>query len=154
MHNILGVASAAGAGSDEAIAEFSRALTLDPESAQTHWHLGAAFASQNRREEALGHLQRSVQLDPDNGSAQHDLGVILAFAGRWDEAANHLERSLALDPGFGGRSPESRRRARGAVAARHEWIRTTLTVFANTHNITRLSAFRPAGPPRVCLPLS
>ena len=99
MHNVLGVASAADGRLDEAIAEFSRALTLDPESAQTHWHLGAAFASQNRRVEALEHLQRSVQLDPDNGPAQHDLGVILAFASRWDEAANHLERALALDPG-------------------------------------------------------
>jgi tetratricopeptide (TPR) repeat protein len=99
MHNVLGVASAADGRLDEAIAEFSRALTLDPESAQTHWHLGAAFASQNRRVEALEHLQRSVQLDPHNGPAQHDLGVILAFASRWDEAANHLERALALDPG-------------------------------------------------------
>ncbi len=69
MHNVLGVASAADGRLDEAIAEFSRALTLDPESAQTHWHLGAAFASQNRRVEALEHLQRSVQLDPDNGPA-------------------------------------------------------------------------------------
>ena len=98
LHNVLGIARAADGRLDEAVAEFSRALDLDPGSAAAHWHLGAALASQNKGEEALAHLQRSVQLDPGNSQAHHDLGVMLALAGRLGEAADHFQRALDIDP--------------------------------------------------------
>ena len=60
---------------DEAIAEFREALRLDPDSAQTHWHLGAALAYRGARDEAVEHLRESVQLDPSNVNARHDLDV-------------------------------------------------------------------------------
>ena len=56
-----------------AIAEFRQALALDPDSAETHWHLGAALAEAGALKEAEEHLRTSVQLDPSNLEAAHDL---------------------------------------------------------------------------------
>ena len=57
--------------------EFTEALRLAPDSAQTHWHLGAALAYRGVREQAIEHLRRSVQLDPTNAQARHDLDALL-----------------------------------------------------------------------------
>lgn len=64
---------------DAAIAEFREAVRLEPESAQTHWHLGAALASRGAVDEAVEHLRTSVRLDPNNQDAQHDLTTVLAL---------------------------------------------------------------------------
>ena len=112
LHNILGIDHATQGRLDEAVGEFSRALTLDPDNAAAHWHLGVALASLDRRTDALQHLQRSVQLDPGNSASQHDLGLMLAFAGRLDEAADHFQRALDLNPGM-----EDARRNLAAVRA-------------------------------------
>jgi Flp pilus assembly protein TadD len=57
-------------------------MRLEPDSAQTHWHLGAALAYRGVRDEALEQLRRAVQLDPNNPQARHDLEVVLAASRR------------------------------------------------------------------------
>jgi tetratricopeptide (TPR) repeat protein len=79
VHNDLGIAYASRGQLDQAIAEFRRALDLDPDSAQTHWHLGAALAERGALDEAELHLRTSVQRDPTNVDARHDLESVLAL---------------------------------------------------------------------------
>jgi spermidine synthase len=79
VHNDLGIAYAARGLLDEAIAEFRRALELDPDSAETHWHLGAALAERGALDEAEAHLRTSVQRDPTNVDAKHDLESVVAL---------------------------------------------------------------------------
>jgi Flp pilus assembly protein TadD len=64
---------------DSAIAEFREALALDPDSADTHWHLGAALAEAGALKEAEEHLRTSVQRDPNNVEAKHDLETVGAL---------------------------------------------------------------------------
>jgi len=98
LHNILGIALAAGDKFHEAIAEFGEALRLDPDSAMTHWHLGAALAAVGAREEAVAQLRRSVQLDPGKGEAQYDLARMLVEARRPADAVDHFRAALRLMP--------------------------------------------------------
>jgi tetratricopeptide (TPR) repeat protein len=79
IHNDLGIAYAERGLLDAAIAEFRRALDLDPDSAQTHWHLGAALAQRGAFDEAEAHLRTSVQRDPTNVDAKHDLEAVTAL---------------------------------------------------------------------------
>ena len=95
---ILGLAHAQRGDVAAAIADFRRAVALDPPDAPSHWHLGAALAAQGANDEALAHFSRSVELDPNNPGALNDLGLMLAVQGRFDEAAAFLERALAIDP--------------------------------------------------------
>jgi spermidine synthase len=79
-HNIVGISRAARGDLTAAIVEFRAALTLDPDSSATHWHLGAALASTGARAEAVQHLRRAVELDPGNRDAQNDLTAVLGRA--------------------------------------------------------------------------
>jgi spermidine synthase/predicted TPR repeat methyltransferase len=104
-YNVLGLARAERGDLEAAIAEFRRALALDPNNGATHWHLGAALASRGASADAIQHLARAVALDPRNSQAHSDLGLMLATQGKFDVAEDHLEQALALDP----QSAEARR---------------------------------------------
>jgi tetratricopeptide (TPR) repeat protein len=95
---VLGLAHAQEGDVAAAIADFRRAIALDPADAPSHWHLGTALAVQGANDEALMHFSRSVELDPNNPGALNDLGLMLAVQGRLDDAAAVLERALAIDP--------------------------------------------------------
>ena len=78
VHNLLGIDLATRGRIDEAIGEFRRALALDPNLAETHWHLGAALAATGSRdEEALVHLRRAAELDPASAQIRHDLDAVI-----------------------------------------------------------------------------
>ena len=81
VHNVLGIDLASRGLIDDAIVEFRRALSLDPDLAETHWHLGAALASTGSDEEALVRLRRSAELDPANPQIRNDLEVMLQRQG-------------------------------------------------------------------------
>jgi tetratricopeptide (TPR) repeat protein len=77
VHNDLGIGYASRGLMDQAIAEFRLSLQLDPDSAETLWHIGAALASKGELQEAEQFLGRSVQLDPTNPNAKHDLDTVI-----------------------------------------------------------------------------
>ena len=79
---ILGLAHAQRGDVSAAIADFRRAIALDPADAPSHWHLGAALAQQGSLDEALVHLSRSVALDPGNPDAVNDLRFVQQRRGR------------------------------------------------------------------------
>ena len=79
---ILGLAHAQRGDVAAAIADFRRAVALDPADAPSHWHLGAALAQQGSLDEALVHLSRSVALDPGNPDAVNDLRFVQQRRGR------------------------------------------------------------------------
>jgi Flp pilus assembly protein TadD len=59
--------------------QFREALSHDPGSADTRWHLGAALASVGAFAEAADHLRRAVELDPSHAQARADLEAVLAL---------------------------------------------------------------------------
>ncbi len=98
VHNFLGIMLAEHGRMDEAVAQFRRALELDPGSARTHWNLGAALASRGARPEAITHLRRSVELDPANARARADLASQLIDAGQLDAAIEQSRAALSVAP--------------------------------------------------------
>ncbi len=79
---VLGLAQAQRGDVSAAIADFRRAIALDPADAPSHWHLGAALAQQGSLDEALVHLSRAVALDPGNSDAANDLRFVQQRRGR------------------------------------------------------------------------
>jgi tetratricopeptide (TPR) repeat protein len=62
-----------GGGLDKAIADFQKAIELDPKLAEAHLWLGVALRKANRNAEARKALERSLQLNPNRVWAKQQL---------------------------------------------------------------------------------
>src|SRR6185312_9884603 len=90
---------------EESIAAFRRAVSLNPSSAAAHCYLshGLAFAGQDR--EAIEHAEDAIRLSPlDPEMALFLGGIAVAHytAGRYAEAVRCSHELLRLRPGFQG----------------------------------------------------
>src|SRR4029077_3796469 len=83
---------------DEARAEFTRAIELNPRSAQAHNGLALALIKQNDRAGALAEWKKAVVIDPADVDALYNLGVQLARDGRTAEARPYLEQFARTAP--------------------------------------------------------
>ena len=91
---------------DNAIAEFSQALKVDPQYASAYAALGQTywlgFQQQNRGEDWLKlagqNCQQAINLSPQLGEAHTCLGNLAFGAGKYEEAVKQYQRSLDLDP--------------------------------------------------------
>jgi TolB-like protein len=104
-HIALGYAAMMERRTDESIAAFGRAVSLNPSSAAAHSHLsrGHAFAGQFRQ--AIAHGDEAIRLSPLDPEMALFLGAIAVAhfaAGHYEEAAHHTAEALRLRPGFQG----------------------------------------------------
>ena len=114
---------------DESIASFRRAVSLNPNSAAAHSHLSRGFAFGGRDREAIEHGEEAIRLSPLDPEMALFLGAISVAhytAGRYAEAIEHSLEAQRLRPGFQG----SRRLlcASLAQAGRVEEARSLLAV--------------------------
>jgi tetratricopeptide (TPR) repeat protein len=97
-----------------AIADFERAVALDPRYALAHVNLGLArfwlyeaSRAQNRRDAALlaraiEPVRRAIELEGDLAEAHATLSYLLVGAGRFEEAAQAARRAVGLEAGYWG----------------------------------------------------
>ena len=64
-HINLGLALMAKNQLDEAIAEFKKAIELDPKDAIAHYNLGIALQAKNHLDEAIAEYRKAIELDPN-----------------------------------------------------------------------------------------
>ncbi|MFC9931484.1 tetratricopeptide repeat protein [Streptomyces sp. NPDC127190] len=88
----------AGEDYDHALAEFDRAVALDPGQARTYTVRALTRANVGDVEAALADLDRAVELDPEDAASLGFRGEHRRRAGRYEEALADLDRALRLDP--------------------------------------------------------
>jgi predicted O-linked N-acetylglucosamine transferase (SPINDLY family) len=82
----------------EAVEDYRRAITLEPE-VPAHWcGLAAAQSELGHHEEALASFDRTLVLAPDNADAHVGRAAALMRLGRAHDARASLERALILSP--------------------------------------------------------
>jgi TolB-like protein len=90
---------------DESIAAFRRAVSLNPNSAAAHSHLSRGFAFAGRDHEAIEHGEEAIRLSPLDPEMALFLGAIAVAhytAGRYEEAIERSLEAQRLRPGFQG----------------------------------------------------
>jgi len=85
---------------DEAIAEFQRAIELDPDSSESHRNLGAAYLEQGKLDEAVASYEKAIELDPGFGEAYGDLAAAYIDLGKLAEAVAAGDKAIALAPEY------------------------------------------------------
>lgn len=98
QRNNLGASLVQQGKLDEAIAEFQKALALDPKYTAAHLNLGYAYDRQGRPEEAMAQYQKVIALEPGNLFAHNNLGVLYDKKGLYAEAVAAFEKVLQIDP--------------------------------------------------------
>jgi tetratricopeptide (TPR) repeat protein len=124
--NNLGLAFLQQHKLDEAIAEFRRALEIEPDSFRAHANLGVALAQRNEFSDAMKHFRRAIAIKPDLADSHYGLAHLLRLEGKIDEARAEFERAVELD----GRN----------TAARNDLALTLLELGKTDAAITQLEA--------------
>ena len=83
---------------DAAIAEFNKAIDLDPNVAVAYLYRGIAYAGQDRLNEAIADYTRAIDLDPDDPAAYLYRGSIFAQQGDLEAAVADFTSVIERDP--------------------------------------------------------
>ena len=80
-HYQLGMCLQARGRLDEAMAEFRRAIELDPKGAPAHHQLGMCWQAKGQLDEAMAEYRRAIELDPKGGAGPPPARHVLAGQG-------------------------------------------------------------------------
>jgi serine/threonine protein kinase/cytochrome c-type biogenesis protein CcmH/NrfG len=97
-HNNLGWVLYEHGKLDGAIAEYRKAIELDPKNAWAHNVIGAALYHQGKLDEAIAEYRKAIELDPKLALAHNNLGSALSDQGKLDEAIAADRKAVELDP--------------------------------------------------------
>lgn len=122
QRNNLGASLLQQGKMDEAIAEFQKAVDLDPKYAAAHLNLAYAYDRQGQVDMAIARYQKVIDLQPENLFAHNNLGVLYDKQGRYEEAIEAFEQALQIDPSDATalQNLENAKKSRGIVEERAE----------------------------------
>lgn len=93
-----GVASLNLGKPEQALEEFSRAITIDPARADGYVGRGNALNTLGRYEAAVADYDRAIAIDPSLANAFVNRGIAHSHLGNLNLAVADYEKGLALDP--------------------------------------------------------
>jgi Flp pilus assembly protein TadD len=94
-HNGLGYVLSRQGRTDEAVAEFHKAIEVDPKFTPAYNNLANALSQQGKLEEAAQYYERSLAEKP-TAAVYNALGIVLRKLGKTDEAADQFAKAKAL----------------------------------------------------------
>jgi TolB-like protein len=143
----LGYSSMMERRTEEALAAFRRAVSLNPSSAAAHCYLSHGLAFSGRDREAIAHGEEAIRLSPlDPEMAMFFGGIAVAHyvAGRYAEAVRFSDELLRLRPGFQG--AQRMRCASLAKVGRVEEARAHLAELRREHPAMTVAWIRASVP--------
>ncbi|HET6371244.1 MAG TPA: tetratricopeptide repeat protein, partial [Nitrospiria bacterium] len=96
----LGVALSREGRLDEAAANFSKVLSINPNDAVSLNNLGIISSRQGKAKEAIEQFRKAIANKPDYAEAHYNLGLVLAAKRKPDEAVAHYQRAIEIDPDY------------------------------------------------------
>jgi tetratricopeptide (TPR) repeat protein len=89
---------------DEAVAEYTKAIEMNPQAPDLHFRLGRALLLAGHNLESLAKaaaaFRDELKLNPEDGACEFQLGQIAQVEGKKPEAKAHFEKALQLSPQF------------------------------------------------------
>jgi tetratricopeptide (TPR) repeat protein len=89
---------------DEAVAEYRKAIEMNPQAPDLHFRLGRAILLAGHNPDSLAKaaaaFRDELKLNPEDGACEFQLGQIAQVEGKKAEAKAHFEKALKLSPQF------------------------------------------------------
>jgi TolB-like protein/Flp pilus assembly protein TadD len=85
---------------EAALAEFGKALAIQPHNTLAHLYIGAVRRRQGRMDEAEAELRKALDIDPRNGMIRFNLGETQLLVHKYSDAIRNLEVSTSLNPTY------------------------------------------------------
>ncbi|MCU1267826.1 MAG: Tetratricopeptide repeat protein [Acidobacteria bacterium] len=101
LHIVIGRAYRESGLLPEAIAEFRKAIALDPGFPRAHYYLGLTYLldeGQSKLSEALAEFKIELTANPDEYFANYYLGIAYIFQRKWDLALSFFQRASTIQP--------------------------------------------------------
>jgi tetratricopeptide (TPR) repeat protein len=81
---------------DRAMADYNRAIELDPQQRDAHYFRGLDYAAKRDYDRAIADYDKSIEINPDNGGASYNArGDAHAAKGDYDQAIADYDRAIA-----------------------------------------------------------
>lgn len=84
---------------EEAIAEFQKALALDPEQSNIMGNMAESYSKLDKNKEALEAYQKAIAINPTDAALYTNMGVVLSKLGKNAESQQAFEKAASLNPG-------------------------------------------------------
>jgi tetratricopeptide (TPR) repeat protein len=98
IHSERGVAYAEKGQYDLAVAEFDKALNIDPLEAGIYNNRGIAYSKEGRYELAIADFTKAIEIDRSDVASYYNRGITYAAVRRYDLALEDFNRYLELTP--------------------------------------------------------
>jgi protein O-mannosyl-transferase len=85
---------------DLALADFNKAIELNPNYAQAYYNRGTAYKDENKNELALADFNQAIGLDPDFSLAYNNRGNIYLDENKYELALADFNQAIKLKPNY------------------------------------------------------
>ncbi|MBV8278300.1 MAG: tetratricopeptide repeat protein [Verrucomicrobia bacterium] len=82
---------------DEAVAQYQRALEINPNDAEAHYNLGLVLFRNGQLDKAIAQYQKGLEINPNYVQAHNNLGNALFQKGQLDEAVAQFQKALEIN---------------------------------------------------------
>jgi len=89
---------------DEAIAEYKKAIAIDPNDADAYADLGMVYGEKGMLDEAIAECKKAIAIDPNHAKAHNNLAVAYYGKEQYGLAIKYCDKTIELGeevhPGF------------------------------------------------------
>jgi tetratricopeptide (TPR) repeat protein len=85
---------------DQAIADYNKALEINPESADAYNNRGAAYDKKGNYDQAIADCNKALQINPESAEAYNNRGIAYDGKGNFNQAIADYNKALEINPKY------------------------------------------------------
>ena len=83
---------------DNAIDDYSKAITNDTKNIKAYYNRGVAYANLKQWDNAMADYSKAIEINPKYKDGYYNRGVVYATHGQWDKAIADFSEAIKIDP--------------------------------------------------------
>ena len=99
-YNNRGTVQSGPGSTDLALADFNRAIELDPAFAKAYNNRGIAYLTKGILDGALKDFNQTIELQRDFFDAYNNRGIVFVYLKEYDKAISDFTQALSINPGY------------------------------------------------------